>query len=61
MEYAAYILNLSPSRSTTKRASPSEALTGKVPDLSSSVAFGSISTVYIDPCKNSLQQREQLK
>ena len=54
MEYAAYILNRSPSRSNQNRASPIEVLTKKVPDLISIVAFGSIYTVYRDPRKSSL-------
>nr|CCA27058.1 putative polyprotein [Albugo laibachii Nc14] len=60
VEYAAYIPNGSPSHANTNRASPLEVLTGKVPDLSSFVAFGSLSTVYRDPRKNSLQPRAQV-
>ena len=60
VEYAAYILNRSPTSANAKRASPIEVLTKQVPDLRDSVAFGSICSVYRDPGKNSLAQRAQV-
>ena len=60
VQYAAYILNHSPTRANTKRASPLELLTGTVPDLRRIVVLGSLCSVYRDPSKNSLQQSAQL-
>ncbi|GAB9471215.1 unnamed protein product, partial [Globisporangium polare] len=60
VEYAAFILNRSPTRANEKRASPFEVLTKQVPDVSKIVAFGSVCTVYRDPRKNSLKQRAQV-
>lgn len=60
VEYAAYILNRNSSCLNANRASSLEVLTDQVPDLSSIVYFGSICTVYRDPRKHSLQQRDQV-
>uniref|UniRef100_A0AAV1UY47 Retroviral polymerase SH3-like domain-containing protein n=1 Tax=Peronospora matthiolae TaxID=2874970 RepID=A0AAV1UY47_9STRA len=60
VEYAAYILDRSPTSANAKRASPIEVLTKQVPDLRDIVAFGSICSVYRDPGKNSLAQRAQV-
>ncbi|GAB9476474.1 unnamed protein product [Globisporangium polare] len=57
VEYAAFILNRSPTRANAKRASTFEVSTKQVPDMLEIVAFGSICTVYRDPRKNSLQQQ----
>ena len=42
VEYAAYILNRSPTSANAKRASPIEVLTKHAPDRRDIVAFGSI-------------------
>uniref|UniRef100_A0AAV1UND8 Integrase catalytic domain-containing protein n=1 Tax=Peronospora matthiolae TaxID=2874970 RepID=A0AAV1UND8_9STRA len=57
VEYAAYILNRSPTSANAKRASPIEVITKQEPNLRDIVAFGSICSVYRDPGKNSLAQR----
>lgn len=60
VQFVAYILNRSPTRANTKRASPLEVLTGKVPKLREIVVFGSLCSVYRDPRKNSLKHRAQV-
>ena len=60
VEYAAYILNRSPTSSNLRRASPLQVLTKVSPDLRNIVVFGSSCTVYRDPRKNSLAQRAQV-
>ena len=45
VEYAAYILNRSPTSANAKRASPIDILTKNAPDMHDIVAFGSICTV----------------
>ena len=60
VEYAAYILNHSPTSANAKRASPIEELTKQVPDLRDIVVFGSICSVYRDLGKNPLAQRAQV-
>ena len=57
VEYAAYILNRSPTRANEARASPIQILTNHAPDLRKIVVFGSICSVYRDPRKDSLKQR----
>uniref|UniRef100_A0AAV1TEW2 Integrase catalytic domain-containing protein n=1 Tax=Peronospora matthiolae TaxID=2874970 RepID=A0AAV1TEW2_9STRA len=60
VEYAAYILNRSPTSANLQRASPIQVLTKVVPDLRNIVVFGSSCTVYRDPRKNSLAQRSKV-
>uniref|UniRef100_A0AAV1T842 Polyprotein n=1 Tax=Peronospora matthiolae TaxID=2874970 RepID=A0AAV1T842_9STRA len=60
VEYAAFVLNRSPTSANARRASPLQMLTKQTPDLREIVAFGSIYTVYRDPRKNSLKQRAQV-
>uniref|UniRef100_A0AAV1U680 Polyprotein n=1 Tax=Peronospora matthiolae TaxID=2874970 RepID=A0AAV1U680_9STRA len=60
VEYAAYIINRSPTSANAKRASPLEVLTKHAPDLRDIVAFGSVCSVYRDPRKNSLARRSQV-
>lgn len=60
MEYATNILNRSLSRTNTKRASPFEVLTKKIPDLRSIVTCGSVYDVYRGPRKNSQRQIAQV-
>uniref|UniRef100_A0AAV1VBX8 Integrase catalytic domain-containing protein n=1 Tax=Peronospora matthiolae TaxID=2874970 RepID=A0AAV1VBX8_9STRA len=61
VEYAAFVLNRSPTSANARRASPLQMLTKQTPDLREIVAFGSICTVYRDPRKNSLKQRAQVR
>ena len=60
VEYAAYILNRSPTSANAKRASPIEVLTKQVPDLRDTVVFGFICSVYREPGNNLLAQRAQV-
>ncbi|KAE8906895.1 hypothetical protein PF006_g11406 [Phytophthora fragariae] len=50
VEYAAYVLNRSPSSGNPKRQSPLEMLTGKPSDLTGIVTFGS-------PCTTPARRR----
>lgn len=59
-QYAAYVLNRSPTKANSKRASPLEALTDHAPDLRKIVAFRSVCTAFRDPRNNSLQLPAQL-
>uniref|UniRef100_A0AAV1T532 Integrase catalytic domain-containing protein n=1 Tax=Peronospora matthiolae TaxID=2874970 RepID=A0AAV1T532_9STRA len=56
-EYAAYILNRSPSKANAGRLSPLQMLTKKVPVLSDIVVFGSPCTVHQDAKNKSLGDR----
>lgn len=56
-EYAAFILNRTPTRANKSRASPLEILTGKAPSLQGIVVFGSPCQVWRDPKKKSLKAR----
>ncbi|OWZ18981.1 hypothetical protein PHMEG_0006833 [Phytophthora megakarya] len=60
VEYAAFVLIRSSCRSNTKRRSPIEMLTGKVPSLSDIVIFGSPCTVYRDPGKKAWKTRAEV-
>lgn len=60
VEYAAYILNRSPTSANLRRASQLQVLTKVAPDLRNIVVFGSSCTVYRDSRKNSLAQRAQV-
>jgi hypothetical protein len=55
-EYAANVLNRSPTRSNPKRASPLEVLTSLAPSLMDIVVFGSPCMVFRDPRKQNLQK-----
>ncbi|KAE9351299.1 hypothetical protein PF008_g5993 [Phytophthora fragariae] len=58
-EYAAYILNRSPTRANEGRKSPLEILTGRAPILQFIVVFGSSCAVFVDTNKKNLQKRSQ--
>lgn len=49
VQYAAYVLNRSPSSAKSKRISPLKVLTGEVPSISDIVVFGSPCNVYFNP------------
>ena len=55
-EYAAYILNRSPTKANAGRKSPLEMLTKSVQDLSDIVIFGSPCTVHRDEAYKSLSE-----
>ncbi|CAI5747547.1 unnamed protein product [Peronospora destructor] len=55
-DYAAYILNRSPTRANANRASPLELLTGQVPDLTDIVVFGSPCMVFRDTKKKNFER-----
>ncbi|KAE8883916.1 hypothetical protein PF002_g10296 [Phytophthora fragariae] len=59
VEYAAFVLNRSSCSANPKRMSPLEMLTGKVPNLSDIVTFGSPCTAYRDPGKKAWKSRAQ--
>eukprot|EP00644_Phytophthora_capsici_P016293 jgi/Phyca11/117864/e_gw1.34.274.1 len=59
VQYAAYILNRSPSNSNAGRASPLKVLTKQTPSLGEIVVFGSTCTVYRDPRNKNFSQRAQ--
>ena len=54
VQYAACILNRSPTRANTKQESKIKVLTGTVPHLREIVEFGSLCSAYLDPRNNSL-------
>ncbi|KAJ0391837.1 hypothetical protein P43SY_010649 [Pythium insidiosum] len=58
-EYAAYILNRTPTRANAKRASPIEVLTGHAPSLQNIILFGSPCMVWRDPKKKALKQHAE--
>ncbi|CAI5729482.1 unnamed protein product [Peronospora destructor] len=55
-DYAAYILNRSPTRANANRESPLELLTGQVPDLTDIVVFGSPCMVFRDTKKKNFKR-----
>ena len=59
--YAAYILNRSPSKSNSRRASPLEVLTGVAPNVKEIAVFGSPCMVYRDPgnARKDLKKRSE--
>jgi hypothetical protein len=57
VEYAAFVLNRSPSRSNRGRNSPLELLEGKAPSLLNVVVFGSTCMVCRDPNGRTLTNR----
>jgi hypothetical protein len=59
VQYAAYILNRSPTNSNPGRASPLKMLTKQTPPLGEIVVFGSPCTVYRDPRNKNFSQRGQ--
>lgn len=60
VEYCAYILNRSPTRSIYKESLTIKILTGPVTDLSEIGELRSQCIVYRNPLKNSLQHRAQV-
>ncbi|KAE9058043.1 hypothetical protein PF007_g31436 [Phytophthora fragariae] len=60
VEYAAFVLNRSSCSANPKRMSPLEMLTGKVPNSSDIVMFGSPCTAYRDPGKKAWKSRAQV-
>ncbi|CAI5734969.1 unnamed protein product [Hyaloperonospora brassicae] len=60
VEYAAFVLNRSPTSANERRASPLQMLTKHTPNPREIVAFGSVCTVYRNQRKNSLKQRAQV-
>lgn len=59
VEYAAYILNRSPTNSNPGRASPLKLLTKETPQLGKIVVFGSPCMVYKNPVKENFTHRGQ--
>ena len=59
VQYAAYVLNRSPTRANPKNASPLEMLYGKAPDVSKIVRFGSICDVHIAPSGSNFKSRSE--
>ena len=57
VEYAAYILNWTPTNSNDEIMSPMKVLTDQTPSLAEIVVFGSPRTVYRDPKKKNFAPR----